>query len=207
MIHCFILFRQGDRSNYKYKQNFKEQAEVFEAYNRGFLSGNSPVSTSREIKFIGLDVEKKGGVETERSLERSKYLTVALLLRLDQCRCGNLILDLKNNYAKQQKTHPKMLTDMYSLMVVFNPAMVVPVTVGHNEGLNFSNVATDNEDKGGGDAGSRGSGGGGARRKIECWNCGDNHLKWNFPKQNNNTIAKVRAGKKITDGKVDVRYG
>ena len=152
-------------------------------------------------------MEKKGGVKTARSLERSKYLTVALLLRLDQCRCGNLILDLKNNYAKQQKNNPKMLTDMYGLMVVFDSARVAPVTVGHNEGLNFSNVATDNEDKGGGDAGSRGSGGGGARRKIECWNCGDNHLKWNFPKQNNNTTAKFGAGKKITNGKVDARYG
>ena len=40
-----------------------------------------------------------------------------------------------------------MLTDMYGLMVVFDPARAAPVTVGHNEGLNFSNMATDNEDK------------------------------------------------------------
>ena len=36
-----------------------------------------------------------------------------------------------------------MLTDMYGLMVVFDPTRVAAVTGGHNKGLKFGNVATD----------------------------------------------------------------
>ena len=33
LLHQFILLRQGGYSNSKYKQRFKEQIEVLEAYN------------------------------------------------------------------------------------------------------------------------------------------------------------------------------
>ena len=65
---------------------------------------------------------------------------------------------------------------MYGLMVAFKPTRVAVVTGGHNEGLHFDNVATDTEVGGAGDIGS---GGGGARRKTKCWNCGGDNLKRN----------------------------
>ena len=52
-----MLFRLGGYSNSKYKQQFKEQIEVLEAYNGGVLFGNSPGATAREIATLGLDVE------------------------------------------------------------------------------------------------------------------------------------------------------
>ena len=58
----FMFFRQGDYSNSEYKQRFKDQIEVLEAYNGGVLFGNSPGATAREIATLGLDAEIKGDV-------------------------------------------------------------------------------------------------------------------------------------------------
>ena len=52
LLCCFMLFRQGDYSNLEYKQRFKEQIEVLEAYNGGVLFGNSPGVTVREIATL-----------------------------------------------------------------------------------------------------------------------------------------------------------
>ena len=41
----FTLFRKGDYSNSEYKQRFKEQIEVWEAYNGGVLFGKIPGAT------------------------------------------------------------------------------------------------------------------------------------------------------------------
>ena len=65
---------------------------------------------------------------------------------------------------------------MYSLMVVFETTRVAMVTGGHNEGINFGNVAIDSKSGGTRDVGSRGNGAG---RKRERWNCGGNQLKSN----------------------------
>ena len=46
ILCCFKLFRQGEYRNLEYKQRFKEQNEMLEAYNRGVLFGNSPGSTA-----------------------------------------------------------------------------------------------------------------------------------------------------------------
>ena len=101
LIRCFMLFRQGDYSNSEYKQRFKEKIKVLEAYNRGVLFGNSPGATAREIATLGLDAEIEVDVEKAQTLARGEYLATAFLLRLDRRRYGELILLLKNDYAKQ----------------------------------------------------------------------------------------------------------
>ena len=136
---------------------------MLEAYSGGELFRNIPGSMVWEIKFLGMEADKKGGVETARSSERCKYLAVAFLIILDRRQYRKFILDLKNDFANQQKNYPKILTDMYDLMVAFEPTGVMPVARGHNEGINFVRTATKNEDKGGGDVG-RGGGGAGVKR-------------------------------------------
>ena len=58
-----MLFRKGDYSNLEYKQLFKDQIEVLEAYNGGILFENSPGATAREIATLGLDAKIGGDVE------------------------------------------------------------------------------------------------------------------------------------------------
>ena len=58
-----MLFRQGYYSNSDYKQQFKEQIEVLEAYNGGVLFGNIPGAMAREIAILGLDAETEGDME------------------------------------------------------------------------------------------------------------------------------------------------
>ena len=85
MLLCqFMLFRQGDYSNSEYKQWFKEQMEVLEAHNRGFLFGNSPGATAREIAMLGMNTETKGDVEKVQVLARGKDLATKLLLGSDR---------------------------------------------------------------------------------------------------------------------------
>ena len=67
-----MLFRKGDYSNSEYKQRFKEQIKVLEAYNGRVLFGNSPGATSREIDALGMDADIVGGVEKAQTLARSK---------------------------------------------------------------------------------------------------------------------------------------
>ena len=59
----FMLFRQGDYSNSEYKHRFKEQIEVLEDYNGGFLFRNIPEATARETVMLVLNAETKGDVE------------------------------------------------------------------------------------------------------------------------------------------------
>ena len=66
-----------------------------------------------------LDAETKGGMEKAQVSATGKYLVTAFLVSLDRRQYGELILLLKNEYAKQQKKYLKTLTDMYGLMVVF----------------------------------------------------------------------------------------
>ena len=67
-------------------------------------------------------------------------MATAFLLSLDRRRCGELIISLKNDYAKQQRNYPKTLTEMYGLMVAFEPTMAALLSGGRNEGLNFRRV-------------------------------------------------------------------
>ena len=62
------------------------------------------------------------------------------MLRSDKPRYGELILLLNNDYAKQQKKYPKNLTDMYMLMLAFDPTRPTPVSRGRNEGMNVGNM-------------------------------------------------------------------
>ena len=65
-----MLFRQGDSSNSDYKQRFKENIEVLEAYNGGVLIGNSLRATVREITLLGLNTEIADDVEKAHILAR-----------------------------------------------------------------------------------------------------------------------------------------
>ena len=103
LLRQFMIFWQGDYSNLEYKQRFKEQMEVLEAHNRGFLFGHSPGATAREIAMLGMNTETKGDVEKVQVLARGEYLATAFLLRSDRHWYGELILLLKNDYVKQQK--------------------------------------------------------------------------------------------------------
>ena len=67
-----MLFRKRDYSNSEYKQWFKEQIEVLEAYNGGVLFVNSPGATAREITILVLDAETEGDVEKAHILARRK---------------------------------------------------------------------------------------------------------------------------------------
>ena len=170
-----MLFHQGDSINSEYKQRFKEQIEVPKAYNGGVLFVNSPRATAREIKLLVLDEENADGMEKAQTSVRGKYLATAFLLSSDSRWYRELILSLKNDYVRQQRNYPKTLTDMYRLMVAFETTRVTPVDSERNKGLNFGNVVADSKDIGIGYTG----GGGGAGRKLECWNCGGEHLKRN----------------------------
>ena len=70
LLRRFMFFCQGDYSNSEYKQRFKEQIEVLEAYNGGVLFGNSQGATAREIATLGLDAETEGDVEKAQTSER-----------------------------------------------------------------------------------------------------------------------------------------
>ena len=80
----FMLFRQEDYINLGYKQRFKEQIEVLEAYNRGVLFSNSPGAMAREITTLGLDAEIKAYVEKSQMSARGKYLVTAFFADLGQ---------------------------------------------------------------------------------------------------------------------------
>ena len=165
----FMLFQYGDYSNLEYKQQFKEQIELLEVYNRGVLFRNSPGATTRKIAILGLNVETEGDVEKAQVSARGEYLATAFLISLDRSKFGELILSLKNDYTKQQKNYPKPLTDMYVLLVVFKPTRVTPVSRGHSNGLNFGNLVVKYKTTGDRDHGS----GGGIIRKLECWQYGE----------------------------------
>ena len=60
-------------------------------------------------------------------------MATAFLLSSDMPRYGDLILSPNNDYAKQQKNYPKTLTDMYGLMVAFEPTMPTAVSGGRTK--------------------------------------------------------------------------
>ena len=68
-------------------------------------------------------------------------MATAFLIGSDRRRYGELILSLKNDYAKQQKNYLKTLTYMYGLMVASEPTRDTSVSGGRNEGMNFRKVA------------------------------------------------------------------
>ena len=63
LLRQLMLFWKGDYSNSEYKQMFKEQIEMLEAYNMGVLFKNSPGATTREIATLGLYAEIEADVE------------------------------------------------------------------------------------------------------------------------------------------------
>ena len=122
---------------------------MLEAYNGGVLFGNIPGATAREIAMLGLDAETKGDVEKAQVLARGKYLVTAFMLSSDRRRYGELILSLKNDYEKQQKNYPKNLTEMYRLMVVFDPTRPTPVSGGAERRCEFWERGSRIRDRGG----------------------------------------------------------
>ena len=78
-----------------------------------------------------------GGVEKSQILAMGKYLTTMFLLSPDRLQYGELILSLKNDYAKQQRNYPRTLTDMYRLMVVFEPTRETLVAGGRKRRSEF----------------------------------------------------------------------
>ena len=106
-------------------------------------------------------------------------MATALLLSLDRRRYGELIISLKNDYAKQQENYPNTLTDMYGLMVAFETTRATAVSGGRNKGMNFGNVAAEP-----GTGGDRGHVGDSATAiKIDCWRYGGKHMKRYCPKR------------------------
>ena len=137
---------------------------MLEAYNEEVLFGNSPGATVQEIALLGLNDETAVDTEKVQILVRGKYLETAFLLSLDRTQYGELNLSFKDNYAKQHKNYPRISTNVYRLIVAFDPMGVTPVAGGCNEGLNFGNVVayfngTGNRDHGGD---------GGTGIKLEC---------------------------------------
>ena len=63
---------------------------------------------------------------------------------------------LKNDYQKQQRNYLKTLTNMYGLIVAFEPTRVTLVARGRNKGLSFVNVVANYEGTGVGDHGGDG---------------------------------------------------
>ena len=78
------------------------------------------------------------------------------LLSTERRQYGELILSLKNDYAKHQRKYLWTLPDMYGIMGVFEPTRVTAVAGGRNEGLNFGNVVVASEVTGDGDHNSVG---------------------------------------------------
>ena len=70
-------------------------------------------------------------------------------------------------------------TDMYGIMVAFDPTRATLVSGGRNEGLNFGNVVANSKSTGDRDHG----GGSGIGRKLKFWHCGGEHLKRNCLKR------------------------
>ena len=105
---------------------------------------------------------------------------------------------------------------MYGLMIAFDTKRETLVAGGHNTGLNFVNVVADSKATGTVDTGGVGSGVG---RKMECWNCGGDHLKRNFPniaeekekqkklKYKGGKWCIRRSGEKCTKYKTEVKGG
>ena len=80
--------------------------------------------------MLVLDAETEGDVEKAQVSERGKYLETTFLLRSDRHWYNDMIMLIKNDYAKQHKKYPKTLTDMYRLMVAFDPTRPTPVSGG-----------------------------------------------------------------------------
>ena len=55
--------------------------------------------------MMGLNAETEGDAEKAHVLARGKYLATAFLISSDRRQYGELILSLKNEYAKQQKKY------------------------------------------------------------------------------------------------------
>ena len=66
---------------------------------------------------------------------------------------------------------------MYGLMVAFDPTRATEVSGGQNKGMNFGNVAA--KPITGGDRDHDGSSA--TARNIECWRCGGDLMKSDFP--------------------------
>ena len=65
--------QKGDYSNSEYKQRFKEQIEVLEAYDGGVLFGNSPGDTARDIAMLELNADTEGDADKAQVSARGKY--------------------------------------------------------------------------------------------------------------------------------------
>ena len=76
-------------------------------------------------------------MEKAQTFARGEYLTTVFLLSTERRQYGELILSLKNDYAKHQRKYLWTLPDMYGIMGAFEPKRVTAVAGGRNEGLNF----------------------------------------------------------------------
>ena len=88
-------------------------------------------------------------VQKAQVLAKEKYLATPFLMSSDRLLYRDLILSIKNDYAKQQKKYPKTLTEIYELMVALYPTRPTVVSRGRNEGMNFGNVAVEPGTQGG----------------------------------------------------------
>ena len=73
---------------------------MLEAYNVGVLFGNIPGATAQDIVMLVLDAETEVDVEKAQVSTRGKYLATTFMLSSDRRRYGELMLSLKNDYAK-----------------------------------------------------------------------------------------------------------
>ena len=130
-------------------------------------------------------------------------MATTFLLSSDRRRYSELILSRKNYYAKQHKNYPKTLTDLYGLMVAFEPTRATAVSEGRNEGMNFGNVTAEprtevDRDHGGFSA---------TTRNIDCWRCGGDHMKRDCPKRSEEKEKKKNDGEDANNKRTEVTGG
>ena len=113
---------------------------MLEAYNGGGPIWEQPGSDGKEDRNTGTGRGYQRGRRKNVSVGNGKYLATTFLLSSYRRRYGELILSLQNDYAKQQKNYPKTRTDMYGLMVAFEPTRAPAVSGGQNKGINFGNI-------------------------------------------------------------------
>ena len=109
---------------------------------------------------------------------------------------------LRNDYANQQKNYPKTLTDMYRMMVAFEPTRSTPVSGWRNKGVNLGNVAVKP-----GYGRDWDHGGGSTVRKIERWRYGGDHMKRDCPKHADEKENKKEDGEDAKNKRVEVTGG
>lgn len=114
----FFKFRQGEKmTNSDYLERFKSLVEVLE--HQGEEIGNSQ---TRVNSFLN-DPEYANGnqIEQAQAQAREEYLAVALILKSDKRRYGDLVTDLVNEHTRGLEGYPDTISKAYDMLVHYKP--------------------------------------------------------------------------------------